>query len=434
MLKSARFVIEKTINPAIELYEKTKNLNEILIDQERFEIIKKIRDQSNASRIVISRFKKTGDLYNYLKKSIDTSDGKTQKYMRILQLTPFEAIMDEFVLKFKNEINEYSEETDLVIGEVYTTFDFVFLAKMYRTQVTRILSLTNTENEVYAVIARGGFNEVNQEYENQYLEPDKSRIKYYLIKGNHKYNKLITEKKLEIYFFETIGPNQQKFLGVYNLESHSPKDNFVVLRRVRNKGTSKKENKSKKLNLKNHKKYRRKFRITDKRASGHANIGRLKVKVGEKGEIVVSDFLNLKNISNEIISNGNKAHKYDIKVENLYNLEVKNITSSKGFYLSDSQIFEYRDGNTRICLVDVHNDTELIYISKSYEDTIELKRILSQILELKEYSIKESKGILRIDSVEIGLVEPVNEVFGDIYEDFVLINTLTRQEIISHLQ
>ena len=28
MLKSARFVIERTINPAIELYEDTKNLEE----------------------------------------------------------------------------------------------------------------------------------------------------------------------------------------------------------------------------------------------------------------------------------------------------------------------------------------------------------------------------------------------------------------------
>src|SRR5699024_10471806 len=137
MIEASKFVIDKTINPAIELYNNLLNVKSALSEKD-LEEIKQIRDQSSASKIIISRFKKTGDLYFYLKKSIETSDGKTKKLMNKFNLIPYEDILDDFENKFKEEINDYSELKELVIGNIYTTYDFIFLAGSHRTQVPRV--------------------------------------------------------------------------------------------------------------------------------------------------------------------------------------------------------------------------------------------------------------------------------------------------------
>src|SRR5690625_6561559 len=110
-----------------------------------------------------------------MKKSIKISDRKTKKIINKFNLTPYEDILDDFENKFKEEINDYSELNELVIGDVYTTYDFVFLAGLYRAQVPGILGVKDYNNETQAVIARGEFEKSNKKYKNEYLSDDKSR-------------------------------------------------------------------------------------------------------------------------------------------------------------------------------------------------------------------------------------------------------------------
>src|SRR5699024_9765567 len=364
MIEASKFVIDKTINPAIELYNNSLNVKSVL-SEEDLEEIKQIRDQSSASKVIITRFKKTGDLYLYLKKSIETSDGKTKNLMNKFNLTPYEDILDDFENKFKEEINDNSELNELVIGDVYTTYDFVFLAGLYRAQVPGILGVKDYNNETQAVIARGEFEKSNKKYKNEYLSDDKSKIKYYLISGRHKYNRFITQDNLEdvyttydfvflaglyraqvpgilgvkdynnetqaviargefeksnkkykneylsddkskikyylisgrhkynrfitqdnldVYFFETIDSNKQEFIGVFELKSFNEENNYVILQE---KKESSRFKEPKKVEPFPKKQYRNPFKISQKTSGGHSNIGQLKEASGLNAEKIV---------------------------------------------------------------------------------------------------------------------------------------------------
>lgn len=433
MLESARFVIDKTIQPAKDLYELTKDLDHSVISLREKEIIKKIYDQTVASEIVISRFKKTGDLHKYLQKSIESSDGKTKEQMNKLNLIPFEDILDEFEDCFKDQLNEFTTVDELILGDLYTTWDFVFLADVYRTQSPGILGVYNSKNDLTAVIARGNFKENNQTYNNEYLMHDKSKIKYYLIKGNHKFNRYITEQKKDVYFFETIGRNQQVFKGVYELDDYNAENNYIILNKRDSKSPKNKGNNTKK---KIEKSYRSKFKPFSNDGQGRGGSrksGEYKEKAGDRAEQIVSDYLNLKNIENDLMTETHDVHRFDIRINNLANLEVKNITNNSSFYLSNSQIVEYQSDRTRLCFVDIQKKDNLIYISKPYEKTVELKKLIKDYLELKSYSIKKYNGRLRVDSIEIGIITPDNHLIKDLYEDFILMNSLSRQEILDVL-
>lgn len=432
MLRAARFIIEETIKPAKELYEATKDLDESIIPLSEKEKIEKIYYQTVASEIVISRFKKTGDLHQYLLKSIKSNPGETKEQMNKLNLIPFEDVLDEFEERYKNQLTDFSSVNELIVDDVYTTWDFIFLGGVYRPQSPGILGALDPNNEVTSVIARGNFQE-EQTYNNEYLTPDGSKIKYYLIKGNHKYNRYITKDKMPVYFFETIGANQQLFKGIYALASYDADNNYVVLKR---QGIKPPKDAISPLEKQVEKTYREKFkpRVAGARGSGgHSKIGQYKKEAGDRAELIVSDYLSLRNIENELIASSNELHHYDIKIKDMVNLEVKNITNSKSFYLSESQIKEYEMNNTRLCFVDSKEDHSLIYISKPYEETKELKKLIQDYLALKTYSIEKYHGRLRVDSVEIGIIKPDNKLIDDLYEDFRLINSLSRREILAFL-
>lgn len=433
MLESAKFIIEKTINPAKELYRTTKDLDESILSLNEKEKIEKIYNQTVASEIVLSRFKKTGDIYKYLLKSIDINSGETKEQMNKLNLIPFEDIMEKFESYYKSELDDVTSIYDLIIDDVYSTWDFIFLADVYRTQSPGILGVANPDNRIKAVIARGNFKEDKHTYNNEYLADDRSKIKYYLIRGNHKYNSYITEMKLNIYFFETIGTNQQLFKGIYELESYDTDNNYVILNRKILDSTPG-DNFLKEIEVK--KEYRDRFKqgsMSTNGSGGHSKTGQYKKEAGDRAELIVSNYLKLKNIENELLTSTDKLHHYDIKIKSGINLEVKNITNNKSFYLSESQIKEYRSNNTRLCFVDIKKNQHLIYISKPYEETKELKELIKDYLELKLYSIKKYNGRLRVDSVEMGIVKPDNQLIGDLYEDFTLINQLSRKQIIEIL-
>jgi hypothetical protein len=431
MIKSARFVIEKTITPVIALYKEAKGLGPDVVNEEKLKVIKHTKNQAVSAKVVISQFKKTGDLYKYLQSSISYKRGETEAIMHSLNLIPFEDIMDEFKSKYKNELEDYTIIQELVVGNLYSTFDFIFLAEIYRTQTFGMLSVRDSNDIIIAVIARGSFKENNTESLNKYLAEDQSSIKYNFSKWNSKYFQGLKEQRIKVYFFETVGPNSQVFKGIYKLESYNKDNHYIILKRD-NFQKSEKFLTSEKL-LNPNKKYRKKFELSKRTQAGHSGIGKLKEESGAKAEQIVNDFLCLKNIENKIISERNNSHKFDIEVKNLSNLEVKNISNIKGFYISHSEIQEFKNGNTRICLVDIQSSHEFIYISKTFQESKVLQKVLKDLLEIKEYTIHNYNGKYKIDSIEIGLIKPEIGVIDDIYDDFLVMNKLTQSEINNYL-
>lgn len=431
MLKSARFVIEKTITPVIALYKEVKALGTNVVNEEKLIVIKHTKDQAVSARTVISQFKKTGDLYKYLQSAISYKSGETESIMHSLNLIPFEDIMDEFESKFNTDLDDFSNRQELLIDNLYTTFDFIFLAGIYRTQTSGMLSVKDSNNNIVAVIARGSFLENDQEPINKYLEEDQSRIQYNFTGWNKEYFQSLTENLINVHFFEKVGPNMQKFKGIYKLESYDKATNYIILKREQFQQELK--NPLPKIKLSHKFKYRKKYKLIERTNGGHSGIGKLKEQAGAKAENIVYDFLSLNNISCTLMSSENKSHKFDIKIDNLTNLEVKNISNLKGFYLSSSEIQEFKNANTRICLVDIQEECEFILISKPYVESKILKKVFKDLSEIKEFTIQNYNGKYKIDSIEIGLIKPEGGVIDDIYDDFLLMNNLTQDQISNYL-
>ncbi len=432
MMRAARFVIDETITPAIERYNNSKSLVPFVITEEKFLEIKHVKDITTNAKTIVSQFKKTGDLYKYLKNITSGSSSVVENLIRSLGLKPFEDIIEEFESEFSEDLEDCTQLEDLIIGDFYTTWDLVFLSGIYRTQIPGILKVCDDNNNPISVIARGSFSEHEHEHEynNQYLVEDGSRVKYYLIKGNHKYNNLITELHLYTYLFETIGPNRQIFKGVYVLESFNRNENYVILKRKNVNNASPQIT----SNIEHHFGYRNRYKISERTSGGKSSAGRQKEISGNRAENAVSEFLHLKNITHTIISESKTSHKFDIRVDGLTNLEVKNVSNIKGFYLSDSQMKELENSNTRLCLVEIIGEESFIYISKPYSEIMVLDKIFSDIKDLKDNTISKYNGRFRIDSIEIGLIKPEAGIIEDFGKDFKFMNNLSQSQIISFLQ
>lgn len=427
MLKSARFVIEKTITPVIDKYKEVKDLGPDIINEERLKVIKHTKDQAVSARTVISQFKKTGDLYKYLQSSISYKRGETESIMHSLKLTPFEDIMDEFKTKFSKDLYDCSSLQELIVENLYSTYDFIFLAGIYRTQTPAMLSIKDVDNNIVAVIARGSFENDSSESLNKYLEEDQSRIQYNFTGWKKEYFNSLVENQINVHFFEKIGQNKEVFKGVYKLETFDKANSYLTLKREDYQPKKIKPSVDYKFN------YRKKYKLGKRTSGGHSGIGKLKEASGAKAENIVFDFLNLQNINCKLMSSENNSHNYDIKIDNFTNLEVKNISNLKGFYLSNSEIQEFKNGDTRICLVDIQENDELILISKPYHESITLKTIFKDLLEIRENTIQNYNGKYKIDSIEIGLIEPESGIIDDIYKDFLVMNNLSQNEIKNYL-
>ena len=208
MLQSSNFVISKVINPVLEKYTLVQNSE---TDVDEVQELKKLSDIAKSSKVVIQNFKYTGDLYKYIRSASKNNEAFSlfNKY----NLTSFEDIFSEFEDNFKNEMNEVSSVSKLVVGNIYSTWDFVYLSDKYSARVPGILPVTSSSGKVTSVIARGNFSQ-DQKYQNKYISNED--IHYYLIGNiNHKYNKFITVEKLPVHFFETVASNQQRYLGKY---------------------------------------------------------------------------------------------------------------------------------------------------------------------------------------------------------------------------
>src|SRR5690554_4686993 len=98
MIESAMYVIEKTTDPVINYYDQNKK-NHRMSDSQ-LEILEKLNNNAKNAKAMLSRFKRTGDVYKYLKAIIGTKNDEVATNFRRFGLVPFEDIIDEFEKKF----------------------------------------------------------------------------------------------------------------------------------------------------------------------------------------------------------------------------------------------------------------------------------------------------------------------------------------------
>lgn len=422
MIESALFLIERTITPIVNAYnEYKKDKTNMKYTDGYADDLKKLNAIAVSARIILENMKYTGNILDYLSKN--TTSAEVKNLFLKHNFSPYEENIEKFRKEFTNELEQRFTVTDLIQNEVYTTWDFIFLAGFYSTQTPGILPVKNQDGEVVAVVARGRF-EGNQIYNNIYL--DNEEVKYYLIKGNHKYNDYILKDKVPIYLFETIGSNQQKYKGRYLLKNLNDLDSIILekdLKVVSNNNTVVNSPKIK---------GRRRFRKNSgKKNPGSDESSDNKRRAGDRAEVIFKELLTQKNIEYKDTSKL-KKYNFDVLVQNnekSIGIEVKNISNGI-FYMSRTEMAEYIENKTRLCFVDVAEGKKQIFISNKYEDSRTLKYIISKVNMIKEEVLDKHVGLFKISDIEIAIVND-NEL--DFNDDFTYVVDYKKTELLELL-
>lgn len=135
-----------------------------------------IKFKVRSAGIWVSRFRRVGDLFIYLKRfNGNTQDGLSHE-MRALGLQTFEDIVDPFERRFADWVGDRFRASDFVIGETYSSHDILIFAGIYDTRTEGMLVIESGDQPTAVVIKAtmsGG------KYNNAWLEEGR-RLKYYL--------------------------------------------------------------------------------------------------------------------------------------------------------------------------------------------------------------------------------------------------------------
>jgi 5-methylcytosine-specific restriction protein A len=93
-----------------------------------------IKNKVKHSDTWLSKFSRVGDLLVYLKRFDVSHDDPIYKTMKQFGLLTFEDIVDDFEKKFGQWANDCSRITDFIIGEQYSVYDILILARNYDTR------------------------------------------------------------------------------------------------------------------------------------------------------------------------------------------------------------------------------------------------------------------------------------------------------------
>jgi len=153
-----------------------------------------IKFKIRSAGIWVSRFRRVGDLFVYLKRfNGSTQDGLSDE-MRALGLQTFEDIVDPFERQFTDWVGDRFRASDFVIGETYSSHDILIFAGLYDTRTEGMLVIESGGHPT-AVVIRATLS--GGKYDNAWLEQGR-RLKYYL--------KSITQKGV-VQFGEHFKPN-----------------------------------------------------------------------------------------------------------------------------------------------------------------------------------------------------------------------------------
>ncbi len=182
-----------------------------------------VKSKVRHSDLWLEKFKRVGDLLIYLKRfEIDRND-PIYKEMKKFGLLTFEDIVGEFEKEFQHWTLDCSRITDFVIGERYSVFDILILARNYDTRSGGMFVL-NIDETPTAVIIKANLS--GGPYPNKWIDEPKI-LKYYLksisgVFGEHfKPNRAIIENKnIPIVTFTRLSDAEQYvFRGIFNYKN-----------------------------------------------------------------------------------------------------------------------------------------------------------------------------------------------------------------------
>jgi 5-methylcytosine-specific restriction protein A len=171
----------------------------------------------------LEKFSRVGDLLLYLKRFDVSHNDPVYRELKKHSLLTFEDIVGEFSEKFELWAQDCSRISDFVVGERYSVYDILILARNYDTRAGGMFVL-EANNKPVAVIIKATLS--NGRYANTWIEQGE-QLKYYLksisgVFGEHfKPNKAILDNKsIPIVTFtrdSDIAPFV--FRGVFHYES-----------------------------------------------------------------------------------------------------------------------------------------------------------------------------------------------------------------------
>lgn len=193
MIEEAKdFIFNKVTDPALD----NPNLD------------KTFKNKIQNSKNVINQFKKTGDLFKYLKRyeqKPTLGSDKLYDGMKLLGLETFEDVISLFKSKFNKSLDDMTILDDFIIGEVYTSWDIAIFSEAYNVQtgIYRIPGDQGLQAIFIKATLEGG------KYPNKWLV-EEEELKYYLYSlkekfdPNYKVNKAIINSSINnvpIYVF-----------------------------------------------------------------------------------------------------------------------------------------------------------------------------------------------------------------------------------------
>jgi len=422
MIKSVKFVVDRTIDPAISYYKKVKSSKSN--SKAELDDLKTVYDKSQGARNVVLNFKKTGDLYNYLKVLIESGGNTIATLFRRYGFIPFEDIVTEFEKKFEEELLDTSDVRDLKESETYNTWDIIFLGKTYRTNSFGILSLKNENEEVIGILIRGKFSSDENNYTNKWL--DKNRAIYHLIESKrtkkHVNNTYLIDRKLPVYLFETLSSNNHIYRGKFKVIKYMEDIHSVELEKTDNfESIFEADIKKTIYKLPTTNKFIKRTQLIDAKLAGTDKTLTNKQISGANAEKIVIDFFEINGYIAKNVANKIDFH-YDVYIEDIdLRIEVKNIKNGY-FFISENEMRQFEKGYTRICFV----DGEIILLSKHHDQTILLQSIFADIRNIDSELIDKYEGRYKASDIQIG----IQELFSsDLIDDFIILNEKSKKDI-----
>jgi len=135
-----------------------------------------IKFKMRSAGIWVSRFRRVGDLFVYLKRSNGNSRDGFSDEMRALGLQTFEDIVEPFEKRFADWTGDRFRASDFVIGETYNSHDILIFAGIYDTRTEGMLVI-ESGGQPTAVVVKATMS--GGKYNNAWLEEGR-RLKYYL--------------------------------------------------------------------------------------------------------------------------------------------------------------------------------------------------------------------------------------------------------------
>lgn len=150
--------------------------NAVLLPALNSDLPDRLKNKVKNSRVWISRFKRVGDLLIFLKRFDVSHDDPMYLAMKQCGLQTFEDIVAEFESKFQQWSGDCSRTTDFIIGETYSPYDILILARNYDTRAGGMFVL-EANGKPTSVIIKATLSD--GAYPNEWIE-EPTKLKYYL--------------------------------------------------------------------------------------------------------------------------------------------------------------------------------------------------------------------------------------------------------------